>query len=504
MSEIRVTYSGLISLLISTITIATGLAFMLILTRTLLPEELGTWRLILSLLTYVVIAESIFSYWVTREIPRGIESAKSAITCSGIFSLGLGVIYLLAAYLISLNSDVNFDILIFGIILVPLMFIVNTLSAVNFAWKPQNASYGALIMESLKLPLALILIYYFNLGVQGVIIAFAASYAISIIGLAYFSRNKIKYDFKISHLKKWLKLSWLPLYPGLSALLLILDVVIFTVITGSVYGLAFYAAALTIGRLVAISGNVSRATYPKLLEDHDKKSYLGSNFTLVLYFTIPLAALSIIFAKPGLYLLNPIYASADFIVILIVIKSIFVLFCDVFFRYILGDEKVDVNEKSTFRDYFRSKLFVLPTMKLLTFVSYLVILVVALLLLKTTQMSDIDLVVWWSIIAIIPQIPFTLYLYYTARKKLQLKFESSLIIKYILIGVGVFVPLFFVITNYLEYNENVFQFIPHLVLFSLMGIIPYFVITYMLDKRIKNLTNLVLKELKQIGRKNNK
>jgi len=143
-------------------------------------------------------------------------------------------------------------------------------------------------------------------------------------------------------------------------------------------------------------------------------------------------------------------------------------------------------------------------MKLLTFVSYLVILVVALLLLKTTQMSDIDLVVWWSIIAIIPQIPFTLYLYYTARKKLQLKFESSLIIKYILIGVGVFVPLFFVITNYLEYNENVFQFIPHLVLFSLMGIIPYFVITYMLDKRIKNLTNLVLKELKQIGRKNNK
>ena len=114
MSEIRVTYSGLISLLISTITIATGLAFMLILTRTLLPEELGTWRLILSLLTYVVITESIFSYWVTREIPRGIESAKSSIICSGIFSLGLGVIYLLAAYLISLNSDVNFDILIFG------------------------------------------------------------------------------------------------------------------------------------------------------------------------------------------------------------------------------------------------------------------------------------------------------------------------------------------------------------------------------------------------------
>ena len=48
--------------------------------------------------------------------------------------------------------------------------------------------------------------------------------------------------------------------------------------------------------------------------------------------------------------------------------------------------------------------------------------------------------------------------------------SNYVIMAILLIGVGVFVPVFFVITNYLEYNENVFQFIPHLVLFSLMGI----------------------------------
>ena len=79
MSEIRVTYSGLISLLISVVTLGTGFLFMMILTRTLSSEELGTWHLILNLLMYMVISESIFSYWVPREINRGTESGKSAL-----------------------------------------------------------------------------------------------------------------------------------------------------------------------------------------------------------------------------------------------------------------------------------------------------------------------------------------------------------------------------------------------------------------------------------------
>jgi len=49
MSDIRVTYSGLISLIVGAIGTATGLIFILIVTRTLSPQEFGTWGLILIL-----------------------------------------------------------------------------------------------------------------------------------------------------------------------------------------------------------------------------------------------------------------------------------------------------------------------------------------------------------------------------------------------------------------------------------------------------------------------
>ena len=87
MSEIRVTYSGLIGLLIGLSTVVSGLIFILIITRSLTPNELGTWGLIGGLLTYVIILEPIISYWTTREIARDVDSGKTAILSSGIFSI---------------------------------------------------------------------------------------------------------------------------------------------------------------------------------------------------------------------------------------------------------------------------------------------------------------------------------------------------------------------------------------------------------------------------------
>ena len=71
MSNIRVTYSGLIGLFISFVTTIIGMIFVLITTRQLSEIELGTWGLIGSLMSYVLIIEPIISYWTTRETARG-------------------------------------------------------------------------------------------------------------------------------------------------------------------------------------------------------------------------------------------------------------------------------------------------------------------------------------------------------------------------------------------------------------------------------------------------
>ena len=59
MAEIRVTYSGLISVAVGLITIITGVAFMLIVTRTLDPVEFGTWGVITVLFLGVLNIEPI-------------------------------------------------------------------------------------------------------------------------------------------------------------------------------------------------------------------------------------------------------------------------------------------------------------------------------------------------------------------------------------------------------------------------------------------------------------
>ena len=71
MSGIRVTYSGLISFVVSLLSVLTGVIFTLIVTRQLSQEEFGTWGLIGGMTGYVLIFGPITTYWVTREIARG-------------------------------------------------------------------------------------------------------------------------------------------------------------------------------------------------------------------------------------------------------------------------------------------------------------------------------------------------------------------------------------------------------------------------------------------------
>ena len=77
MSGIRVTYAGLIAFISGLVAIVFSLATTIIITRSLSPEEFGTWRLIITLLVYVVYIQPVITYWATRETARGIESAKT-------------------------------------------------------------------------------------------------------------------------------------------------------------------------------------------------------------------------------------------------------------------------------------------------------------------------------------------------------------------------------------------------------------------------------------------
>jgi O-antigen/teichoic acid export membrane protein len=495
LSGIRVTYTGLISLIGGIISIFTGIIFTLIITRSVTAEEYGTWGLILGLVTYVMLIGPIVSYWSTRDTARNIQSGKTAIWSSMLLSIGAISVYIPISYLMSNYTNVENNVLLFAAILVPTMFINGILVAINLGWKPHAISYGTLAYGISSIPLALFLIYYLNFGVTGIIISVFLANIVSIIILFYYAKEKIVNRFNKAFLKKWLKFSWIPIYPGIAVLVTGFDISIFTIITGSVIGLAFWTAAMVFPAMISHTGLISRAIYAKLLEEKTKE-FMSENLTLVFYFGIILISLVITFARPALYALNPIYEIAFPVAIIMSFEVFLSVFTNIFLLSLAGIERVDKFENSTFKDYLKSKLFFPQTIRLIQTCIYVLILTVGLLILVGFGSSNQELLLFWASIALITQIPLVCVLYYLVQKNIMIKLEISRIAKFALIAIGVFGFTYVLTNQFLVYSPDIASFIPNVLMFASFGVGLYIIITYLIDNKIRNLVHAVIYEIK--------
>jgi len=472
----------------------TGIIFTIILTRSLNPTEFGLWNLISSVIIYVLVIESIISYWSTREIARNLESAKTAFLASGMFSI-LGLFaYIVIAFLVGHQANVDQNVLLLGVVLVPVRFLNNTLTAINLGWKPHTITYATIAYGVSQIFILVIMIRAIGVGVTSVILAILIAYICSIVVLAISAKGKIKSHIKIEFLKKWLRLSWLPLYPGLVTVVSWLDFVIFSIMTGSVVGLAYWSVALASIVLIGNAGLISRAVYPKLLSGGNNE-YLKQNITLVFYVSILFTATVITFARAELFVLNPLYEIAVPIVILLAVEAFFNNLSNVFLSFLTGAENVDADTKSSFRDYMKSKLFYLPTLRLIEYTVYMVSLFIVLLFFAQNTSQE-QLLIYWAVIAVVTQVPVTIYLYVLVRKNFSLKLETSNIVKYFLISIGVFGSIYLLTDRLLQYENNIFVFIPHLAIFVTLGITCYVGVTYLVDLRTRSLFKAVIKEIK--------
>ena len=494
MSGIRVTYTGLISLIGGIISIFTGVIFTLIITRSVTPEEYGTWGLIVGLITYVSLIGPIVSYWSTRDTARNIQSGKTAVLSSILLSIGAISIYILISYLMGNYTNVERSVLLFAAILIPTMFINGILMAINLGWKPHAISYGTIAYGISSIPLALFLIYYLDFGVAGIIISVFLANIASILILFFYAKEKIANQFDKKILKKWLKFSWLPIYPGIAILVAGFDISIFTIITGSVVGLAFWVAALVLPGMITHTGLISRAVYAKLLEE--KTGFMSQNLTLVFYFGIVFTSLVITFARPGLYALNPIYEIAFPVAIILSFEVFLSVFTNIFLLSLAGVERVDKFENSTFKDYIKSKLFFPQTIRLIQTSIYVLILTVGLLILVGFGSSNQELLLFWASIALVTQIPLVCILYYFVRKSIMIKIEISRIAKFSLTAIGAFGLTYVLTTQFLVYSPDIISFIPNVLMFGSLGIGLYIIITYLIDNKIRSLVHAIIYEIK--------
>lgn len=494
MSGIRVTYTGLIAFVLGLATMFSSMIFTVIITRTLTPIEYGSWGIINSILVYAVAAEPLIGYWIAREIARKKESGRTGVWTSGFLSIGGIGFYIIIAYIVGIKSDVDLNIIFLAAILVPFRYLNGTLAAINLSWKPHTMSYALIAQSLTQIPLTLFFVYFMDWGIAGLIISILLAHVVSNIMLGIYVREKIMGVFRIDFAKKWFRLSWISLYPSFIGVIFRLDVIIFTLITGSVIGVAFWSASYAISIIISHSSLISRAMYTKLLEG-EGDNYIQRNFTQFFYFSIPLLILTIVFAKPALFVLNPNYEDAEFILSFLSVTVFFTTVGAVIEMIILGNENVDSFENSKFKDFIKSKLFFMPTIELIQQGTYIIALIVGLIVLMPI-FSEIELLTYWAILGMVLRIPFTIYKYKLLKKSIKFELETRSIAKYLFSGIVVFGIIFMVYNQFLEYNERIFVFLPNLLVYVGLGVGGYLAMTYMIDSKTRRLFNAILQEVK--------
>ena len=493
--SIRVTYSGFISLILGLFNIGFGIGFTIIVTRTLDVLQYGTWGFISGIVIYATIVEPIITYWATREIAREEKSGKTSVFAGLIFSAVGSVIYVISVLLTVEQTDAEQSIVFLGIILVPVVFLNRVFSSITIGWKPQGVSYGQMVFGAAQVFGALFFVYFLKMSIEGVILTVTIAYAISILFYINYNKKQLIDSIKIKFLKKWINLSWISMYPVLGDIIYTLDIMVFSVITHSVIGLAFWTASSMLSILISNAGLISRAVYSKLLQGK-KTDFVEENVRHLFYFAILFVGFTITFAKPGLFVLNPEYVLAEYIVIFLALKSFLYVISGNLRTFVTGIETVDIDKNSTFKDYFKSKLIIMSTLELIQSISYIVFLAVTISILVLTVDSQIELVTYWAGIALIVQIPISIGSIILFKKYFTFKFDYKAIIKFLIVAVFVFGITHLMMDEFLEYKPALVDFFPSVVIFGIFGIMAYIGITILIDKKTRLLVNSVLNEIR--------
>jgi len=493
LSNIRVTYSGLISFIVSITSVLTGTVFVVMVTRKLLPEELGLWTLITSLVSYVLIVEPIISYWTTRQIARGEQVGKTSLFTGSLLSIPGIVVFFIIAF--SLSLEIDFNLMVLAAVLVPIRFLHEILNGIAHGYKPHSISFGNLAFEISKIPVGLLFIVFLQFGIIGAFLTIIASSLLRLIILLIMLREQLIGKIKSEVIKFWFRMSWIPMYGAFAGFIFTLDVIIFSSLTNSLVGLAYWTAGITIATLISQSGSISQALYPKLIAT-GKKEYAEENFKRTLFLAIPILAVSIILAKPLLHIINPIYTDGTTIVYFLTMKSFVVIFASMAFNISRAFEKVDLDKNASFRSYLKSKLFFIPTISYITAGIYVVALSIFLLI-RDPSMSEIDLVSIWALIFFLVLIPTTIYVLILIRKNHQINLPYVHILKFLGATILASIPVYFMSVNMLTYSPSIFDFLPQVILIVSVGAAIYFVTTYIIDQSTRTLIHAIIREIRK-------
>jgi O-antigen/teichoic acid export membrane protein len=469
------------------LSVATGLAFTLMLTRATTEQQYGIWSNINDIIAYFAFLAPAFPFWAMRFAARNKEGAiKTGFLANLTISIIATIIYLPLIPLIMLLLGISQIYMI--IYLIASMQIIETylmtmLEACLRAKLPQAVGYGLLIEEICKVLLAYTLIIKLQQPLLGALLSILIAYSIQIAYYLKLLSKELKQPIKWNYVKEWLKGSTINIYYSVGDRIAAL-IFIMLIIYGGQAARGQYQAAMTITNIIMYSSYLSFALYPKLLAENSIQD-ITTSLKTVLMFAIPMTAGAIALSNSYLIILNKIYEEAAPVLIVLAVGAFVQIISQFFSSVLFGLEKIDEKAKIPLRKLVKSPLFIAFT---LPYAQSAITLPTTFYVLTTyAQNPPVTAALYVGIIDTIARSAMFLVLYVIIRKMVKLNIPWKNIAKYVFASV-VMASILFLIPH------------PTRLLFTLgitaAGAILYLTLLIVIDKEARALANYMWQEIK--------
>lgn len=358
-NEIRLQYSGFVIFSAKMLSIVTGLAFQLMIARSVTPQEYGVWFNISDVTAYFTILASVFPFWALRFTARAKQGAiKTGFAANFTLATIAALAYFLLAPLITsiLNISQKYVFLyLLASAQIVEAYILNALESCLRAKIPHTLGYGLLLGEICKIILGYVLIVRLQLSLFGALVSIIIGFAVQLV---YFSKllvEELKERVEWAYVKEWTKGSIANIYYVMgNQVAAFIFIMLFTY--GGEAARGNYGAAAQIANIITYSSFLAFALYPKLLAEKSSQD-ITTSLKTVLMFAIPMTAGALAIPDSYLTILKSEYREAWPILVVLAIDALIATTSTIFSFVLYGFERVDEETKISFRELVKSRLF---------------------------------------------------------------------------------------------------------------------------------------------------
>ena len=359
--EIRTHYSGFIIFAVKLVTVATGIAFTLIVANWLSQNEYGVWGIFNIIIPYFTMLSAAVSFWTMRFVARGKEGAsKTGVIANMTFALVATLIYLGLIPILTTTFRLESHLAVYVVMAIQIIetYLIVVLESSLQATRPHFIGYGILCGEVLKVLFAYVLIAQLQLALLGVAFSVILAFVFKIAFYLRILSKELRQRFKLNYVREWFKGSTFNIYHIIGGR--IASVVFFMIaIYGGEVGTSYYYAASQIANIITYSSFIAFALQPKLLAERNLNEATTS-LRLVMMFAIPMTAG--ILALPSSFLVflkeSGEYAPAAPILMILAVNSLILTITSILTNVLFGIERVDEQAKIAIRKVIKSRLFI--------------------------------------------------------------------------------------------------------------------------------------------------